>query len=86
MMETRSEVQSLLDYIKVTVTRGAVTEIFEDTPLVSSGILDSFALIEVLQQLERVTNRRIRPTDVTPNDLETVAIMLQTAERVGKKR
>jgi len=86
MMETRSEVQSLLDYIKVTVTRGTVTEIFEDTPLVSSGILDSFAIIEVLQQLERVTNRRIRPTDVTPNDLETVAIMLQTAERVGKKR
>ena len=85
-MEPRTETQSLLTFIKTTVTRGTATEISENTPLVSSGILDSFALIEVLQQLERVTNRRIRPTDVTPNDLETVAIMLKTAERVGKKR
>jgi len=85
-METKTEAQSLLDFIKTTVAGGTAAEISEDTPLVSSGILDSFAVIEVLQQLERVTNKRIRPTDVTLNDLETVTIMLTTAERVGKKR
>lgn len=83
-METKAETQSMLDFIQFTILRGS-GQISETTPLVSSGILDSFSLIEVLQQLERVTNRKIRPTDVTPNDLETVAAMLKTAERIGKK-
>lgn len=82
-MGTKTEAQSMLDFIHSTILRGS-EEVSEDTPLVSSGILDSFSLVEVLQQLERVTKRKIRPTDVTPNDLETVAAMLKTAERVGK--
>jgi acyl carrier protein len=83
-METKTEAQSMIEFINSTILRGSDL-VSEETPLVSSGVLDSFSLIEVLQQLERVTKRRIRPTDVTPNDLETVAAMLRTAERVGRK-
>ena len=54
-----------------------------DTPLVSSGLVDSFALVEVLRALERVTGSRIPTGRISPQDLETVRQMLQTAERLG---
>jgi acyl carrier protein len=61
-------------------------EIAEDTPLVSSGLVDSFALIEVLLELEKVTKRKISPGKVGAKDMDTVSLMLKTAERVGIPR
>jgi hypothetical protein len=46
--------------------------------------VDSFALIDVLLHLEKVTNRKISPGKVSPRDMDTVRQMLATAERVGK--
>lgn len=86
VMNTSAEAQSMLDFIKANVVSDSTVPVSENTALVSTGLLDSFALLEVLQHLERVTNRKIRPSDVTPYDLETVAEMLKTAERVGRKR
>jgi acyl carrier protein len=85
-MNDQTEAQLMLEFIKTTIVRDSAVELSEHTPLVSSGLVDSFALIEVLQRLERVTKRRISPAQVSPNDLDTVAQMLKTAEEVGKKR
>lgn len=76
----------MIEYLKVRVLRNPTIEIHEETPLVSSGLVDSFALIEVLLHLENVTGRRISPGKVTPRDMDTVRLMLLTAERVGKAR
>jgi acyl carrier protein len=78
--------EQLIAYLKEKVLRGRGPEIGEDTALVSSGLIDSFALIEVLLQLEKLTNRRIQPGRVSPRDMDTVRLMLATAERVGKPR
>lgn len=58
----------------------------ETTPLVSSGLIDSMALVDLLLKLEDVTNKRIPPGKVQPKDMNTVTLMLATAERVGKPR
>lgn len=58
----------------------------ENTPLVSSGLIDSMALVDLLLEVERITNKRISPAKVQPKDMDTVAKMLATAERVGKAR
>ena len=79
----KNEVQAMIDFIQTTIIRDPSVRISENTPLVSSGLVDSFGLIEMLQQLERVTKRQISPIDVSPDDLETVATMLETAVRVG---
>jgi acyl carrier protein len=79
----KSDTQAMIDFIQTTIIRDSSIRISEHTPLVSSGLVDSFALIEMLQQLQRVTKRQISPIDVSPNDLETVASMLETAARVG---
>ncbi|MGC2477817.1 MAG: hypothetical protein WA485_25995 [Candidatus Sulfotelmatobacter sp.] len=56
----------------------------ENTPLVSSGLVDSMALGDLLLELEDVTHTRIPPGKVKPKDLDTVTLMFATAARVGK--
>lgn len=77
--------QQMLDHIKRLV-RKANLEIDENTPLVSSGLIDSMALVDVLLKLEDLTHMRIPPGKVQPKDMNTVAQMFDTAQRVGKPK
>jgi acyl carrier protein len=85
-MAHSSEAQALIEYVKKNMLSNPSTEIDESTPLVSSGLVDSFALIEMLVELERVTKRKISPGKVGAKDMDTVTLMLATAERVGIPR
>jgi acyl carrier protein len=85
-MERSTEAQAMIDYVKKNLLMDASEEIDEETPLVSSGMVDSFALIEVLLELEKVTKRKISPGKVGAKDMDTVSLMLRTAERVGIPR
>jgi acyl carrier protein len=58
----------------------------ETTPLVSSGLIDSMALIDLLLKLEDLTEMRIPPGKVQPKDMDTIALMFATAQRVGRPR
>ena len=58
----------------------------ENTPLVSSGLIDSMALVDLLLELEKITHLRIPPSKVQPKDMDTVSKMFATAQRVGKPR
>jgi acyl carrier protein len=78
--------QQMIDYILREVIRRPGVEINQETPLVSSGLIDSLALVNILLQLEDVTHMRIPAGKVQPKDMDTVALMLATAQRVGKPR
>jgi acyl carrier protein len=78
--------QEIIDYIVKEVIRRPGIEIDEETPLVSSGLIDSFALVDILLKLEDVTHMRIPAGKVQPKDMNTVRLMFETAERVGKPR
>jgi acyl carrier protein len=80
------EAQRIVDYIVREVIRRPGIQIDQDTPLVSSGLIDSFALVEILMVLEDVTDMRIPAGKVQPRDMDTVRLMLATAQRVGKPR
>ncbi|ABF39738.1 hypothetical protein Acid345_0733 [Candidatus Koribacter versatilis Ellin345] len=58
----------------------------EDSPLVSSGLIDSMALVDLLLTLEDITHLRIPAGKVQPKDMNTIALMFATAQRVGKPR
>jgi len=58
----------------------------ENTPLVSSGLIDSMALVDLLLKLEDLTHTRIPPGKVQPKDMDTIALMFATAQRVGRLR
>ncbi|HXN18118.1 MAG TPA: acyl carrier protein [Candidatus Binatus sp.] len=76
----------LIDYICKQILRCPDIELTADTPLVSSGLIDSFSLVDVLSKLEEVTALRIPASKVQPKDMDTVSLMLTTAQRLGKPR
>jgi acyl carrier protein len=80
-----AEAQQMIEHI-VKLIRKPGLAINENTPLVSSGLIDSMALVDLLLKLEDLTRMRIPPGKVQPKDMDTVAKMFATAERVGKAR
>jgi acyl carrier protein len=80
-----SEEQQMVQHIVQLIRKPGVT-IDENTPLVSSGLIDSMSLVDLLLKVEDLTHRRIPAGKVQPKDMDTVAKMFATAERVGKPR
>jgi len=70
----------------VKLVRKPGLQIDENTPLVSSGLIDSMALVDLLLKLEDITHLRIPAGKVQPKDMNTVSLMFATAQRVGKPR
>ncbi len=79
------EAQQMIEHIVRLIRKPGVT-LDENTPLVSSGLIDSMALVDLLLKLEDLTHMRIPAGKVQPRDLDTVAKMFATAQRVGKAR
>ena len=79
------EAQQMIEHIARLLRKPGLA-IDENTPLVSSGLIDSMALVDLLVKLEDVTHLRIPAGKVQPKDMNTVALMFATAQRVGKPR
>ena len=58
----------MIDYVLHRVIRRPGVQITEDSPLVSSGLIDSLALVQILMHLEDVTHMRIPAGKVQPKD------------------
>jgi len=80
-----AQAEQLIQHING-IARKKNVPIDENTPLVSSGLIDSMGLLDLLVKLEELTQMRIPPGKVQPKDLDTVALMFATARRVGKPR
>jgi hypothetical protein len=80
------QAQQMIDYIAHQVIRRPGIQIAADTPLVSSGLIDSLALVNILAKLEDITHTRIPAGKVQPKDMDTVDLMFATAQRVGRPR
>lgn len=55
-----------------------------DSPLVSTGLVDSLALVDVVLKLEAITGLALPMGQVQPKDLETVRTMFVMATRLGR--
>lgn len=80
-----AESEQMIEHI-VRLIRKPGVRVDENTSLVSSGLIDSMALVDLLLKLEDLTHMRIPPGKVQPKDMDTVALMFATAQRVGKLR
>jgi acyl carrier protein len=80
------QVQQIKDYIIGKYIRRPGVTLENTTPLVSSGMIDSLALVDILLKLEDVTNMRIPAGKVGAKDMDTIDLMFATAQRVGKPR
>jgi len=80
-----AETQQMIDHVAQLIRKPGLA-LDENTPLVSAGLIDSMALVDLLVKLEDITHMRIPPGKVQPKDMDTVALMFATAQRVGKPR
>jgi acyl carrier protein len=83
-MTEAEQAQEMLDYLSANVIRRPGVSLSADSSLIKSGLIDSFALVDILMKLEDITKMRIPAGKVQPKDLDTVTQMLVTARRVGK--
>jgi acyl carrier protein len=75
--------RELTSYIAEKVINGK-SEITADTRLVSSGLVDSFAMIDIFLELQRIVGRKVPASKVQAKDMETVRTMFATAEKFGR--
>ena len=80
-----AEAQQMIEHIHSLIRKPGLA-LDENTPLVSSGLIDSMALVDLLLKLEDLTHMRIPAGKVQPKDMDSVAKMFATAQRVGKPR
>ena len=78
--------QQIIEFIIREIVRRPDVQIADDTALVSSGLIDSLALVDILVELESITGLHIPAGKVREEDLDTVGLMLATAKRVGRPR
>lgn len=69
--------------------RAAASEITGKTvkdsqKLVSSGLIDSLAVLKLISLLEKKLNIVIPPETLQPEDFDDVSLIVETIERVGK--
>ncbi|MGA7683844.1 MAG: hypothetical protein WCA58_02420 [Terriglobales bacterium] len=76
--------KQLTTYIAEKVMKGKGAAINEDTALVSSGLIDSFALIEIFLELQKVAGRKVSASKVQAKDMDSVRSMFAMVERFGK--
>ena len=68
----------LLEYLEGHA-RVDVSEIEDGTELFSSGLVDSFAMVDLLQFLEKHTGSRMGPEDINLDNLDSVERILAFA-------
>ena len=76
----------IINYLKKNVLANPDQEIRMSTPLVTSGLIDSFSLVELLNVLEEVTGKNLPAGRIGPQDLDSVERMLAVADRWGTTR
>jgi D-alanine--poly(phosphoribitol) ligase subunit 2 len=74
----------IIEFIAREIVRRPEVQISADTELVSSGLVDSLALVDILMKLEKITGCRIPAGEVQAEDMNTVNLMLATVARVGR--
>jgi acyl carrier protein len=57
-----------------------------DTPLMDSGVLDSFHVVELLSFVEEELGLRLNPSDVTHDDLRNARAVVALIERLRPPR
>ena len=68
--------ESLIEQLEVHA-RDDLGDIDENTELFSSGLIDSFAMVELLVFLERHTGTKLGPEDIDLDNLDTIGRILK---------
>ena len=78
--------QMIIDYVKEEFLEDDEDiEITEDTPLISSGIVDSFSMVSLKTFLEKKYNIQIPDAKATPEAFDTVNNIIKLVKEFTEK-
>ena len=60
------------------------SELTETTPLFSSGLLDSFSMVEIVTFVEKAAGIKIRAVDLTLDNFDSIDHILRFIESIRK--
>jgi acyl carrier protein len=73
--------KKLIEFIKNEFVTDPEIEIFPETKLISSGIVDSFSLFSLQSYIEREFGKKIPPPLITADSFDTVKQMIEIIEK-----
>ena len=82
--DTSELMRQLMAFISEKMMKGKGAAINEDTPLISSGLIDSNAMVDLFHELGRIAGKKIPVSKVQAKHFETVRSMFAMAEKFGK--
>ncbi len=66
---------------EVVATRVSDAALRDDTPLLSSGLIDSMSIVDLIVDLEARLGVKIPASEVQPDDFDSVAKIVETVAR-----
>lgn len=75
------QLNQLIHYIKHEIIGITNLAIDLHTPLISSGLVDSFALVNIVAKVEQIYGISLPLGAIQAQDLETIGTLLQTVQR-----
>jgi acyl carrier protein len=84
-MEPSSHRRALVEFLNsVAKTGSRVDDVDDDTNLIQAGLVDSFALIQIIFYLEQNYALNLPALGIDPADLATIGGMLAAIARAGE--
>jgi acyl carrier protein len=81
-----SDAAKLKQFIREQIIRDPSLVLRDDQPLMSSGLIDSFALVDLSVFIETAFGVRVPDVDLMPERMDTVAKMLVHIDRLRRQR
>jgi acyl carrier protein len=78
--------QPLAEYIQENLSTNPAQPIEEDTPLLSSGLIESFSLVQLVVHVEVAYGIKIAAAFRTEEHFDSVAQIVALAERLAAKK
>ncbi len=72
--------ESLKEFIRTQMHLGEFEELQSEMALFSTGLLDSFQLIDLISHIESVEAIKVRPMEVNLHNLDSIAKIIQFVE------
>jgi acyl carrier protein len=75
--------EALIEHL-ARAARSDLDQVADDTELFSTGLVDSFAMVELLVFLEKHTGVKLGPEDINLENLDSIARIMQFAASRAK--
>jgi acyl carrier protein len=75
--------QAAMNAIREAVAEIVGRKVKDNEAIISSGLIDSLAVLKLISKMEQKLGIRIPPNDLQPDDFDTVEITLETLKRVA---